>query len=72
MSWLFFGADGVMPGVEEVEWVEDPDWENSPASKFVQRYSRHLIGYHFRMPIYRQDRWVYDGCHPLQQGNELT
>ena len=58
IRWLFFGADGVhiMPGVEQVEWVDDPDCDTSPASKFVQRYPRHLIGYHFRMTIYRQDR----------------
>ena len=43
-----------LPGLTKFAWMCDPECEPSPASKFVQRYPRNRVGYHFCIVIFGQ------------------
>jgi hypothetical protein len=45
----------LIPGVTQFAWMHDPDSEPCPAAKFVQRYSPHRTGYHFRIMLFGKD-----------------
>jgi len=45
----------LIPGVTQFAWMDDPDTEPCPASKFVQRYSSCCTGYHFRIMLFGKD-----------------
>ena len=51
LPWLLHS--GVLPGVTQWAWLDESDsWEPFPATKFVQRYSQHRTGYHFRIMLF--------------------
>ena len=64
---------GVMPGVEEVEWLEDPDWENYQRRSLCRGTRAILLPITSVCPytIRLRKSLVYDGCHSLQKKNEL-
>ena len=45
----------LIPGVTRFAWMDDPDTEPSPASKFLQRYSSLCTGYHSRIMLFGKD-----------------
>jgi hypothetical protein len=58
----------VIAGVTDYDWI--PDWEPSPAAKFVKRYQQHRIGYHYNHFLHLC-HWEYFGFLKAITGDDV-